>query len=198
MLLTRDANLSVIDGRFALRLPGEEPYLDFRYQVIRVWELPAEALLAGGLATLPLAPLGAVRRVDVPSLMRRMGERLKEPDAAEQASELWAASAILMGLKYEKVWIKRLIQEVRGMAESVTIDIFKEWGALEQSRKVILQLGTELFGPPTDEIRAQVQGIESLTRFDHLNIRLLKAKTWDELLAPPPRRPRAKKKPAAG
>ena len=31
--------------------------LDFRYRVIRVWELPVERLLEGNVGTLPLAPL---------------------------------------------------------------------------------------------------------------------------------------------
>lgn len=33
--------------------------LDFRYQRVRVWELPMEQVLEGGVGTLPLAPLSA-------------------------------------------------------------------------------------------------------------------------------------------
>ena len=40
-------------------------YHEFRYNVVRTWERPADEILAGGLATLPLAPLGegARRRI---------------------------------------------------------------------------------------------------------------------------------------
>ncbi|HZT80116.1 MAG TPA: hypothetical protein VFA26_07840 [Gemmataceae bacterium] len=37
----------------------------FRYGVVRVWQLPPEQLLTGGLGTLPLAPIGAVREADM-------------------------------------------------------------------------------------------------------------------------------------
>ena len=42
----------------------------FSYQVIRVWEWPVEALLAGGLGTLPLAPLAGVGTADLPDVFR--------------------------------------------------------------------------------------------------------------------------------
>ena len=187
ILLTRDAKLSVIDGRYIRQFPGEDPYLEFRYQVIRVWELPPDVLLAGGFATLPLAPIGAVTEAELPGMIRRMGERLAEPAAVEAAPELWTASSILMGLKYEKALIQRLIQEVRGMAESVTIEIFEEWGALKRAKKTILQMGAVKFGtPPSDEVRQRIQGIDDLNRFDQLDIRLLQVNSWGELLAEPP------------
>lgn len=193
VLLTRDANLSVIDGHHTRAFAGEPPYLEFRYQVIRVWALPPELLLAGGLATLPLAPIGAVTTDKLPRIIRRMGERLAAPTATDVAPELWTATMILMGLKFEKALIQKLIHEVRGMAESVTIDIFKEWGAMERSRKILLQQGAELFGPPTDEVKQQIQGVSDLDRFDELSLRLLKVKNWDELLAPPAPPPKAAK-----
>jgi hypothetical protein len=43
-------------------LPEDDDYyLDFRYHVVRIWEVPAEQLLAGGLGILPLAPIAAVQ-----------------------------------------------------------------------------------------------------------------------------------------
>jgi hypothetical protein len=95
-----------------------------------------------------------------------------------------------MGLKYERALIERIIHGVRGMAESVTIDIFKEWGALERSRKTLLQLGTIRFGKPTDEVKHAIEAIDELDRFDALNAQLLSANGWDELLAPPEPKPR--------
>ena len=46
-----------LDGRFQRAFPGEEPYAFLRYRVLRVWELPVQQLLTGGLGTLPLAPI---------------------------------------------------------------------------------------------------------------------------------------------
>ncbi len=59
VLLRPQADLRSITGRYEQRFPGvAEPYLIFRYQVIRVWQLPADQLLSGGLGILPLAPVG--------------------------------------------------------------------------------------------------------------------------------------------
>ena len=167
--------------------------------MLEVWELSPDALLAGGLATLPLAPIGATVEGDLPRVVARMGERFDKPEAKRQAPELWAASSILMGLKYERALIERLITEVRGMAESVTIDIFKEWGAKELARKIILQQGTVRFGEPPDAVKQAIERTEELTRLVELATRLLQVDSWDELLAPPtaakPKKPAAKPAP---
>ena len=59
---------------------GCEPpsWLEFTYRLIRVWEQPPEPLLAGGLGTLPLAPISAVRPEQLPDVVRRMGQRLED------------------------------------------------------------------------------------------------------------------------
>jgi hypothetical protein len=48
--------------------PGEvEAYHSFRYQVLRVWQMPAGAFLAGGPGLLPLAPIAAVTEKSYPA-----------------------------------------------------------------------------------------------------------------------------------
>jgi hypothetical protein len=80
VLLRPEANLRTITGVYERRFPdADAPYLTFRYQVIRVWQLPVEPLLAGGPGTLPLAPISAVGEADLPGVIRRMKERLSEP-----------------------------------------------------------------------------------------------------------------------
>ena len=54
VLLRQQADLRSITGQYERFFPGVfEPYLTFRYQVIRVWQLPAEQLLAGERALCP-------------------------------------------------------------------------------------------------------------------------------------------------
>src|SRR5687767_11050528 len=57
VLLRRQADSSHLTGEVARQFAGEPPYRTFRYQVVRVWQLPVETLLTGGLGTVPLAPL---------------------------------------------------------------------------------------------------------------------------------------------
>ena len=43
-------------GQLSYRAPGGSS-ASFSYRIVRVWEIPVEALLNGELATLPLAPI---------------------------------------------------------------------------------------------------------------------------------------------
>src|SRR5947209_7170214 len=76
VLLSPKAQLSSINGVYQRSCPGEPPYDTFHYQVLRVWELPLARLLAGGLGTLPLAPISAVTPEQLPGIIQQMKARL--------------------------------------------------------------------------------------------------------------------------
>jgi hypothetical protein len=63
-------------GVYQESFPDEEPYLTFRYQVLRVWELDPRRLLQGGLPLLALAPISAVTEADLPDTIQEMQRRL--------------------------------------------------------------------------------------------------------------------------
>ena len=100
VLLHPGADSPQLSGRFERAFPGEEPYSTFRYAVVRVWQLPVQPLLDGGLGTLPLAPISDVSATDVPDVIRRMDQRLRRPRERARAAEVWAATHILLGLRY--------------------------------------------------------------------------------------------------
>lgn len=121
LLLRREANASNLTGVLELRLPGqEEPYDVFRYQVIRLWEEPLARLLAGGLGTLPLVPLTDEGSTNLPGVLRHIDERLRQEAAAPRAAKIWAATFVLMGLRYPAELSERLFQGVTTMEESTT------------------------------------------------------------------------------
>jgi hypothetical protein len=73
VLLRPEANSPQLTGRYERAFPGEQAYLVFRYQVVRVWQLPLEPLLTGGLALLPLAPISAVTEAELPGIITADG-----------------------------------------------------------------------------------------------------------------------------
>lgn len=83
--------------------------LDFADRLVRVWELPVEPLLAGGLGTLPLAPIAAVSPANLANVFRKMAGRLDREVSAARADELWTASFILSGLRYPSALIEPLM-----------------------------------------------------------------------------------------
>jgi predicted transposase YdaD len=215
VLLRPQADLRSITGVYEQRFPGvAEPYLTFRYQVIRVWQLRAERLLASGLGTLPLAPIGAVAESDLPGVIDRLKEKLAAPRYRQAAGALWTAVDVLMGLRYDRAFIERLLQGVRGMKESVTYQAIVQEGVakgreegivegrlegrLEEARRILLLLGEEEFGtPPGRAARASLEAIASPDQLEHLTRRTRRVRSWEELLAdvpmPQPRRRRGKR-----
>ena len=191
VLLRPAADLPILTGLYQEAFPGEEPYLRFRYQVVRLWQIPAAQLLAGGLGLLPLAPLGAVSEAALPGVIRQMQQRLEQEVSPAKAQVLWATTYILMGLRYPEELITQLLRGVRTMKESVTYQaILREGreeglkeGALAEVKKVLLRQGRKRFGPPAKATKAALQAITSLPRLERLSERLLDVSSWDELLA---------------
>jgi hypothetical protein len=92
---------------------------------------------------------------------------------------LWAATFLLMGLRYAEAVISRVMEGVSGMKESVTYQMILR----EEARAILLRLGTKRFGPPTDPTRSALEAITSVEHLEQLNERLLDVESWDELLA---------------
>jgi predicted transposase YdaD len=188
VLLHPGADSPRLTGVYEQGLPGEEPYAVFRYGVIRVWQLPAEQLLAGGLGTLPLAPISDVREADLPDLIERMQERLRQRGAATIAPELWVATEVLLGLRYSRTFAEVLLRRVREMKESVTYQAIVAEGA----RRVLLATAEERFGRPNAAARSALEAVEEPEKLEELARQVQRANSWEELLGLPARRPRNK------
>src|SRR4051794_27672906 len=114
VLLAPAADSPQWSGLLQRGLPGEAPLSTLRYEVIRVWELPVQQLLAGGTGTLALAPISDVSENEVQSVIRRMKERLSGPRAPRRAADVWAAAYVLLGLRYSDELAHALFEEVLG------------------------------------------------------------------------------------
>jgi len=149
---------------------------------VKLRERPVEELLGGSLGVLPLAPLAAVPQGHLPQVLDHLGERF-EREAPGVADDLWAATALLMGMRYDEDAIIGLIQRVRQMRESVTYRIILEEGHVEEARRTVLDLGGDKFGPPTESTVSTAQNLEDLTVLHRMVRAVLGANTWQELLA---------------
>jgi predicted transposase YdaD len=171
-------------------LPGGQRYLDFRYTVVRLWEQPVEALLAGGLGTLPLAPLAAVPADAVPTVVRAVGERLNRETGTAEGDVLWLCTYILTGLRYAPETMLPVFEGVRAMQESATYQaILREGeargearGLVQGARLVLLWLGEARFGPPDARTRATIEAIGDVERIKALTQQLDRVASWPELL----------------
>lgn len=201
ILLRREADSPQLTGERRVGFPGEESYNVFRYGVVRIWQLPAEPLLAGGIGTLPLAPISAVTEADLPGIIERMGRRLNARRMRSRAEQLWMATYLLMGLRYSPGLAERLLQGVVSMKESATYQAIlaeglaeglsegRSQGEVVGARKVLRAIGEDAFGPPEPQIVAALERINDEARLEELAKRVRHVGSWQELLRQPaPRR----------
>ena len=144
-------------------------------------------MLAGGLGTLPLAPLADLSPPALPEVIRRMEARISQEVSPAEAGLLWTATYVLMGLRYSPELATQILQGVRAMKESATYQAIIEEGRVEgrveEARAILLRQGTKRFGPPTPQTQAALDAITAIDRLELLSERLLDVENWDELLA---------------
>jgi hypothetical protein len=198
ILLRPEADSPALTGVRTVGFPNEEPVDVFRYQVLRIWRIPAAVFLAGGLGTLPLAPVADVTEAQLPGIIERMQQRLTAEADPGLAATLWSATYVLMGLRYSRELAGQLLQGVKSMKESVTYQAIIEegeakgmekgkalgraQGALAEARRLLLRLGSSRFGKPSPDVEEVLNGIEDLARLEVLLDRLSKASNWQDLL----------------
>jgi hypothetical protein len=165
--------------------------MNFDYEIVRLWERPAEQLLGGPLGTLPLAPLGqlpeGVSLEDgLTAVIQRMVGRVMSEAAPEKAKLLLTASYILTGLRVHRDVALNLFRGVRAMRESDTylaiLDEGRDEGRLEAMKKLILQQGRELFGEPDNTTITVINALTDLERLERIGVRLVRASGWEQLL----------------
>ncbi|HXD86614.1 MAG TPA: hypothetical protein VN641_08980 [Urbifossiella sp.] len=142
------------------------------------------------IGLVPLAPLADVRESALPSLVERMRKRIARRSHRPLAAKLWSASYVLMGLRYETAWIESLLSGVRQMEESVTYQAIirrgekkgREQGLREEALRMLLLAAQPKLGAPGKPIRAALDAITDVTRFERLAARITTASSWSELL----------------
>ena len=189
LLLCRDADGPALSGLLQQSLPDGLVYHEFRYNVVRTWERPCSEILAGGLATLPLAPLGNVKVEDLPAVIQAMQQRLEREATKSEAQTLWMATYLLMGLNYSSELIDRLLEGVQTMKESVTYQKILREGLAEgravEAKRILKRQGSKRFGKPDPRIEAVIDSMNSLERLEQLAERILDVQSWSELLREP-------------
>jgi predicted transposase YdaD len=211
VLLRPAADGSELTGTHELRDRHGDVYDWFRYDVVRLWRQLVQEILAAGLAVLPLAPVADVPAEKIPEVLVAISERMTTESSPDQAATIWAATKILLGLRYSIEQVEEMVRGVsamilgiRGIEESsVYQDIFAKGeakglsegrvegraeglteGRIEEARRVMQELGSKKFGEPEEAVRARIIAIDDVDQLNALLARILDVATWDELLRP--------------
>lgn len=187
VLLRPEADGEAFTGVLEEELPDGTKYLQFRYNVVRVWELPAAELLAGDIATLPLAAIARVSDQELRAVIHRIGERIENEAGPGEAGDLWMATSMLLGLTHSRESIRTLLQGVHRMKESsmyqLILDEGEASGQVKEARRILLHQGRKRFGEPDPAILAGLEAITELDRIESLLDRQFEVSSWEELMA---------------
>ncbi len=173
--------------------PGQGK-MDFGYQLVNVWEWPAESLLNGPLGLLPLAilcqlPEGIAVAVGLTNVVQRIVDRLLAEASPERGKKLITAAFVLSGLRIDQTLAVQLFQGVRGMRESTTYQFILEEGRLEGlaegTRHLLLRLARKYLGDPDATTQTTLKAIRDVERLERMAERLADVTTWEDLLQTP-------------
>ncbi|MDP8925243.1 MAG: hypothetical protein M3O34_20555 [Chloroflexota bacterium] len=199
VLLRPEAEGPELSGRLEQHGATGDVTVSFGFRVVRLWERPVEELLGGGLGVLPLAPLAAVEAARLPDVIQPLDERFRREADPASAADLWAATQLLLGLRYDDARVRELLRGVTRMRESSTYRAILDEGRAEglsqglaqgraegrviEARRMLLALGAEKLGPPTPAVVMALEDLDDLETLERLINRVLTAPTWQELLA---------------
>jgi predicted transposase YdaD len=207
VLLRKEASGRAINGIYRLKFAEEKHhYLEFRYHVVRVWELPCDDILASGLGTLPLALLADDAGSRMSEVLERMQGRVSDELPKPEAARLLTAAYVLAGLRYSRDATNMLFEGIHSMEESDTYQfiveqgLVKGWvkgraeghaegrtegraeGQVEMARTLVRKLGMRRLGPPSEQIVARLGRIRDQQLLEDLAERVVEASSWEELL----------------
>jgi hypothetical protein len=200
VLLQPGADSPQLSGLYERGFPEEAFDVALRYRILRVWEVPVEQWLTASVGLLPLAPLGQVSENHLPAVIGAMKQRLKGEVSRNEAAELWSATYILMGLRFQPAVIESLLRGVITMKESVTYQAILEEGEArgllkgkvegkaEEARRMLLLFGRDQLGEPSTEVQAHLNTLVDVNQLEVLAKRLRQVSTWEELCGLPARR----------
>jgi hypothetical protein len=90
---------------------------------------------------------------------------------------VWAATYLLLGLRYPPALVAQLFQGVAAKKESSTYQAIVEEGAIAEARKIL--------GAPDRRTAARIAQLNDLAQLEELLKRLPAAKNWQELIGQP-------------
>lgn len=185
VLLCKEANSPSLTGNYERHTPNGRLTNSYNYDVVRLWREDVEPFLTAGVGLVPLAPLTDVSEPAMPSVIRRMAERINS-ELRPRAAKLWAATFLLMGLRFSDELAILLLEGVQTMHESTTYRRIINDGRLEEARRILIRLATKRFGEPYRATVAAVDAINDIERLEAIGERTLDVDIhdWNGLLGP--------------
>lgn len=189
VLLRPAADDAGLTGKLHYQTQPRRGKMAFRYEVVRLWRIPARKLLEGGIGTLPLAVLGQVpAKIALPDALRQVvrgiDERLAH-EAPAEAARLMNAAFILSGLRIPREEARTLFHGVVRMRESSTYQMILDEGQVKGATRLLVRHARKKLGEPDAATRAALESIGEVERLERMFDQIALVSKWAELLQTP-------------
>ncbi|HJT36561.1 MAG TPA: hypothetical protein VJ783_31350 [Pirellulales bacterium] len=189
-LLRDEAAHTNLTGTIHYAARPEHGKMDFGYQVVRLWERPAEELLTFDVGVVPLAILGRLPdgvplEDGLATIARRIVERLLRDSPREQAKRLLTDALLLAGLRVRRDIARRIFQGVHVMQESDTYLMILDEGRAKATRENLIVAGEMRLRPCEEAMREELAAIADPDRLRRMFRRAFDAESWREILDTP-------------
>ena len=169
--------------------PGRGRML-FEYEVVRLWERPAERLLAGELGLAPLAvlgdfPKGTPLEDGLAAMVQRLVNRLTHEAPPQQSIKLLTTALLLTGLRVDRNVALKIFRGVSMLEESDTYLMILEQGEERATRRDILLVGEARLGAADEAVRNRLANVKDSERLTRMVQRAATVENWEEILKTP-------------
>jgi hypothetical protein len=190
VLLRPEAAHTNLSGVISYAPRPERGRMDFSYEIVRLWERPADDLLNADLGVAPLAilgrlPEGLALEEGLSIIAQRVVQRLTSEAPPERTIKLLTDAYLLAGLRVRRDIAAGIFRGVRIMHESDTYLAILDEGQERRARKDILLVGQKRLGAPSESVRAQLDAVTGLERLDRMLLQAVAATSWEEILDTP-------------
>jgi predicted transposase YdaD len=204
VLLRPEADGPAMTGTWSRIHPRTGEYLQFSYDITRVWEQSADELLKMGPGVFPLAGITDDAKDRLADIIPRCVARIDAdfPTGIE-GRELLTAEYVLLGLRHPAELVEQLLKGAIRMEESQTYQAILAKGisrgrevGREEGREVgreegratglvqsILRIGHHRFRAEAPErVLRKLKRITDIAVLESIEERLLDVQSWDQLL----------------
>jgi hypothetical protein len=139
--------------------PADIAPLVWQYQVMRLWQMSAEELLALDQPAL-LALVGQTRIAQPAVILPAVVARLRAVPDTELRGRLFTSLLALLPAQEMMEMVERLLEDETGLLDTPYLRRIREEGALAVWRRNIVEAVTSRFAPPPEVLQQVQQALE--------------------------------------
>jgi predicted transposase YdaD len=172
VLFLRPRGKATAAGSATLRSRGRLTKWDVSWRAVKLWEVPAEQLLAAGdVGLIPWVPLAQFDR-SPEAIVRECRTRIDRDAPPGELENMLAVTQVLAGLRYNDPKLFQILGGRKAMIESPVLRELKEEWTREATREAAIEdLTTVLvarFGAKAGALEAELKAIDDASRLKEL------------------------------